>query len=83
MFTGSCTKFEREYYIFYTGHNPHKRRAGFPEQKVLIAKSNDLLHWTKVKHFTLEVPEQLEMHDYRDPFVYFDGEISKYCMLLA
>ncbi|MEG1706774.1 MAG: glycoside hydrolase, partial [Clostridia bacterium] len=25
VFTGSCTKWNNEYYIFYTGHNPHLR----------------------------------------------------------
>ena len=83
VFTGSCTKYNDEYYIFYTGHNPHLRRAGLPEQKVLLAKSKDLYHWEKVKDFVLEAPDYLEMHDYRDPFVYFDEEKQKYCMLLA
>lgn len=83
VFTGSCTKHNGEYYIYYTGHNPHLRRAGLPEQKVLLAKSTDLYHWQKVKDFALEAPAYLEMHDYRDPFVYFDEEKQKYCMLLA
>lgn len=83
VFTGSCTKHNGEYYIYYTGHNPHKRRAGFPEQKVLLAKSKDLYHWEKVEDFVLEAPEHLEMHDYRDPFIFFDEEKQKYCMLLA
>ena len=79
VFTGSCTKHNGEYYIYYTGHNPHKRRAGFPEQKVLLAKSKDLYHWEKVEDFVLEAPEHLEMHDYRDPFIFFDEEKQKYC----
>lgn len=83
VFTGSCYKYGGEYYIFYTGHNPHLRRQGFPEQKVLLAKSTDLLHWNKVKDFVLEAPDYLEMHDYRDPFVYYDPEKKKHCMLLA
>lgn len=83
VFTGSCTKHNGEYYIYYTGHNPHKRRAGLPEQKVLLAKSKDLYHWEKVKDFCLEAPENLEMHDYRDPFVFYDEQKQKYCMLLA
>ena len=83
VFTGSCVKFNGEYYIYYTGHNPHKRRAGYPEQKVLLAKSSDLMNWTKVEDFCLEAPDYLEMHDYRDPFVYYDTDTDKYCMLLA
>lgn len=83
VFTGSCCKFNGEYYIFYTGHNPHMRDKGFPEQKILLAKSGDLIHWSKNKDFVLEAPEWLEMHDFRDPYVFFDDEKQKYCMLLA
>lgn len=83
VFTGSCNKFNGEYYIFYTGHNPHLRRAGKPEQKILLAKSSDLYHWEKVKDFCLEAPEWLEIHDYRDPYVYFDETKQKYAMLIA
>lgn len=83
VFTGSCSKFNGEYYIFYTGHNPHKRVAGLPEQKILLAKSKDLYHWEKIKDFSLEAPEWLEIHDFRDPFVYWDEESGKYCMLIA
>lgn len=83
VFTGSCTKYKDEYYIFYTGHNPHKRKAGFPEEKILLAKSQDLYHWEKVEDFCLEAPAYLEMHDYRDPFVFYDEEKQIYGMLLA
>lgn len=83
VFTGSVIKHSGEYYIFYTGHNPHKRRFGLPEQKVLLAKSRDLYRWEKVKGFELSSPAYLEMHDYRDPFVYYDDNTQKFCMLLA
>ena len=83
VYTGSVFKHEGEYYIFYTGHNPHKRALGLPEQKVLLAKSKDLYTWEKVRDFELQAPEHLEMHDYRDPFIYYDEEDKKYCMLLA
>ena len=83
VFTGSCTKFGDTYYIFYTGHNPHKRAIGMPEQKVLLAQSTDLYHWEKVSDFSVEAPEGLEIHDFRDPFVYYDEEKRRYCMLLA
>lgn len=83
VFTGSCAKYKGEYYIFYTGHNPYKRSAGLPQEKILLAKSKDLLHWEKVEDFSLEAPDYLEMHDYRDPFVFYDEEQQMYCMLLA
>jgi len=83
VFTGCCIKLGDKFVIYYTGHNPHLRRQGFPEQKILRATSDDLLHWEKDKDFVFEAPDYLEMHDFRDPFVYFDEEKQLYCMLIA
>lgn len=83
VFTGSCFKHNGEYHIFYTGHNPHKRGEGKPEQKIMLARSRDLLHWEKDREFLLEAPEWMEMHDYRDPYVYYDEDRKKFGMLIA
>lgn len=83
VFTGSIIKHKDEYIIFYTGHNPHLRKQGFPEQKILKAVSKDLIHWQKDKSFVFEAPEYLEMHDFRDPFVYFDESSKEFLMLIA
>ena len=83
VFTGCCIKAGEEYVIFYTGHNPHLRAKGLPEQKILRATSRDLIHWEKDRNFVFEAPDWLEMHDFRDPFVFFDEEKKKYCMLIA
>ncbi len=83
VFTGSCIRRGDEYYIFYTGHNPHLRAQGLAEQKILLARSRDLLHWEKVKDFVFASPDWMELHDFRDPFVYFDEEKRKYAMLIA
>lgn len=83
VFTGCTTKFNDEYYVFYTGHNPHLRSKGLPEQKILLAKGKSLEELHKVKDFVFEAPDWMEMHDFRDPFVFFDDETGKYCMLLA
>lgn len=83
VFTGCTVKYNGEYYVFYTGHNPHLRRQGLPEQKILMAKGDRLTNLHKVKDFVFEAPEWLEMHDFRDPFVFFDEQKNKYCMLLA
>lgn len=82
VFTGSCIKANDEYYIFYTGHNHHLAEQGKPTQKLLLAKSKDLLHWAKDPSFALEAPEWLEMHDYRDPYVYYDEKDQIYRMLI-
>lgn len=83
VFTGSCSKFNGEYYIFYTGDNYHKFGTDDPAEKIMLAKSHDLIHWNKVDDFLLQAPDSVDMHDFRDPFVYYDGEKQKYCMLLA
>lgn len=83
VFTGCTVKFNGEYYVFYTGHNPHLRRQGLPEQKILMAKGDSLTNLRKVPEFVFEAPEWLEMHDFRDPFVFFDDAENKYCMLIA
>lgn len=44
VFTGCCIRHEDKYMIFYTGHNPHLRAKGMPEQKILRAVSSDLVH---------------------------------------
>ena len=83
VFTGSCVKFNDEYRIYYTGHNPHLREKGLPEQKIMMARSKDLIHREKEKKFIFEVPSYLEMHDFRDPFVFFDDSKNKWAMLIA
>lgn len=83
VFTGCCIRAGDAYMIFYTGHNPHLRAKGLPEQKILRAVSRDLIHWEKDPDFVFEAPAWLEMHDFRDPFVFFDDEKNEYCMLIA
>ena len=80
VFTGSVIKHNDEYIVFYTGHNPHLRQQGLPEQKILKAVSKDLIHWEKDKRFVFEAPDYLEMHDFRDPFVFFDEEKQEFNM---
>ncbi len=85
VFTGSVFKeAEGKYHIFYTGHNPHLRAKGYPEQAVMHAVSQDLIHWEKRKEDTFYAPTDVyEPHDWRDPFVYFDERRGCYRMLLA
>lgn len=83
VFTGCCVKFGGEYYIFYTGHNHLLREQGLPQERILMARSGDLYHWEKVQDFALDAPDWLEIHDFRDPFVYYEEEKKQYCMLLV
>lgn len=90
VFTGSVIEDANrpgQYHIFYTGHNPHLRAQGKPEQAVMHAVSDDLLTWRKVPEDTFFAPagedSLYEPHDWRDPFVFFNPETQEYGMLLA
>lgn len=85
VFTGSAIEAEGRFHIFYTGHNPHLRAAGRPEEAVMHAVSDDLLRWTKVPGDTFFSPQpgDYELHDWRDPFVFRNEEAGEYWMLLA
>ncbi|HET6486204.1 MAG TPA: glycoside hydrolase, partial [Spirochaetia bacterium] len=84
VFTGSVLEAEGAFHIFYTGHNPHLRKAGKPEQGVMHAVSSDLASWRKVPEDTFYAPAgRYEAHDWRDPFVFWNEEAGEYWMLLA
>lgn len=84
VFTGSVIEAEGRFHIFYTGHNPHLRRQEKPEQGVMHAVSDDLLHWRKIPEDTFFSPtDQYEPHDWRDPFVFWNDEAQEWWMLLA
>lgn len=84
VFTGSVVEGEGRCHIFYTGHNPYFRQQGKPEQGVMHAVSDDLLHWTKTPADTFYAPgEKYEPHDWRDPFVFWNPEAREYWALLA
>lgn len=83
VYTGCCIRQGEQYVIFYTGHNPHKRQLGLPEQVIMRATSKDMKHWEKDPDFAFAAPDHLEMHDFRDPFVFYDEKRKCYAMLLA
>src|SRR5438874_1195532 len=71
VFTGSVIQAGGQYHLYYTGHNPHFRQQGRPEQAVMHAVSDDLLRWRKIREDTFFAPEdEYEPHDWRDPFVF-------------
>lgn len=84
MFTGSVVYGEGRFHIFYTGHNPHLRAAGWPEQGIMHAVSDDLYTWKKVAEDTFFAPaDRFEPHDWRDPFVFWNQAAGEYWMLTA
>jgi len=84
VFTGSVMHAEEKFHIFYTGHNPHFRKQGKPEQAIMHAVSDDLYTWTKVPEDSFFAPEdRYEPHDWRDPFVFWNEDAGEYWMLAA
>ncbi len=84
IFTGCILKANGIFHIYYTGHNPHYREQGKPEQAVMHAISSDLMNWQKIYEDTFYAPiDQYEQHDWRDPFVFWNEETEEYWMLLA
>jgi len=85
VFTGCACEHEGLFHIFYTGHNPHFRAAGKPEQAVMHATSHDLISWEKdpANPILFADFEHYEPHDWRDPFVFWNEEAQEFWMLLA
>jgi len=84
VFTGSVIYGESKFHIFYTGHNPHLRKAGRPEQAIMHAVSDDLFEWKKIPEDTFySPPDRFEPHDWRDPFVFWNESAGEFWMLIA
>lgn len=66
---------------FYCGINPAMGAQGKPDQVIMRAVSTDLDHWEKDPEFILEAdPTWYEMNDWRDPYVYRDGDVWRMLM---
>lgn len=87
VFTGSVIEADGKYHIFYTGHNSRFYAETNPErpgQVIMHAVSDDLEHWTKIPEDTFKaLTEEYEVHDWRDPFVFYNEEDGEYQMILA
>jgi beta-fructofuranosidase len=83
VFTGSVIRgLDGQFHLFYTGHNPHFAEAGKPVQAILHAVSKDLDTWKKLPGDIYSAPtDHFEPDDWRDPFVYWNGEAGEYWML--
>ncbi|XID93888.1 family 43 glycosylhydrolase [Paenibacillaceae bacterium WGS1546] len=83
-FTGSILEKDGVYHLYYTGYNPAISVQGSPLQVVMHAVSHDLLHWEKRPEDLLYPDTSIyELHDWRDPYVFWNEEDQAYWMLLA
>lgn len=87
VFTGCVIESDGKYHIFYTGHN-HQFYSNadekIPGQAIMHAVSDDLEAWTKIPDDTfIALSDEYEVHDWRDPFVFYDKDKGEYVMILA
>jgi len=84
VFTGSVIEAEGKFHIFYTGHNPYFPAQGKPQEAIMHAESEDLLHWQKLPGDAFYAPSgRFERDDWRDPFVFRNEQAGEYWMLNA
>lgn len=67
------------YHAFYTGHNDYRD----PAEAIMHATGTDLTHWTKLPGDTFTAKDNYSTKDFRDPYVFYVPEESKYWMLVV
>jgi len=84
VYTGCVVEHDGLFHIFYTGDNRYFRAHGTPVEAIMHATSPDLIHWIK-DPLTCVVADasRYEVHDWRDPFVFWNEEAGEYWMLVA
>ncbi len=70
---------DKLYYAFYTAHNS----ALSPKEVIMRATSSNLDNWEKDRSFSLEASNQLNIDDFRDPYVFWNAEAECYWMLVT
>ncbi len=85
VFTGSVIEKSGVFHAFYTAHNHFFRQEGKPQQMIYHAASTDLMTWQKDEHNPILVADstRYEVHDWRDPYVFWNDEVGEYWMLLT
>ena len=83
--TGSICEKNGTYYFYYTGFCEGNRgKEGRYEQAILRAYSTDMLHWQKDTGFFMAPDEEHYMPPHwRDPHVFWNEWLKKYCMLVT
>lgn len=83
--TGSVIRFQNKFYFYYTGfRKPVTITEEKTEQVIMRAVSDDLEHWVKDKTFFLKADsEHCNNLHWRDPEVFWNEELHKYCMIVT
>lgn len=84
IFAGSVIHANGKFIAMYTGYNrDHFEAAGKPSQVLMIAESDDLIHWTKTDKAVVAPEPGYDPDDWRDPWVIWDDERGEYLMILG
>ncbi|GGD89018.1 family 43 glycosylhydrolase [Microbacterium murale] len=84
IFAGSVIRANDKFVAMYTGYNrDHFEAAGKPSQVLMIAESDDLVHWTKTDKAIVAPQPGYDADDWRDPWVIWDNERGEYLMILG
>ena len=83
--TGSICEKDGIFYFYYTGFcEGNRTKEGKYEQAILRAASCDLIHWEKDRTFFMPPDEaHYEPPHWRDPHVFWNESLGKYCMLVT
>lgn len=84
IYAGSVHEAGGRFYAMYTGFNrDHFEAEGKPSQVLMIAESEDLIHWTKTGRTVATPQEGYDPDDWRDPWVVFDEDSRQWVMILG
>ena len=83
--TGSVCHHDGLFYFYYTGFCEGNRgEEGKYEQAILRAVSKDLIVWEKDREFFFSPDEEhFKGLHWRDPHVFWNEEMGKFCMLIT
>lgn len=68
---------------FYTGECKAYVGTDFPKEVIMFARSGDGIGWVKEPELTITAPDGYEKDFFRDPYVFYDGGLGKWLMLIA
>lgn len=84
IYAGSVIRVGERFVAMYTGYNrDHFEAEGRPSQVLMIAESDDLIHWVKTDRAVVAPQEGYDPDDWRDPWVIRDEERGGYLMILG
>jgi beta-fructofuranosidase len=83
VFAGSLFEAQGTFYALYTGFNRDYPRLGKPAQVLMLASSQDLIHWDKSSEKLVAPQPGYDPNDWRDPFVFWNEAAQEYVMILG